>query len=246
MMRLRITRAGLVLGGVAFASALMWSEGQAAPAGASDPGKDGSPVVKITAPENNSRHPWNSLVPYSVVVTYQGKSTEYQEIPSSQVLVRTTTVSSPAATAADAHAAPTPAGLLEIVQSNCIGCHEFKAKAMGPSFAAIAARFPDSTANIAALSRYIREGSTGVFSQASMPPHAELTESQSQAMALWIEKEAANPRVNYYVGTEGAIRMEAPKTPTAAAGMIVTASYAPPGDQQSAAYGADTIILHGK
>lgn len=203
----------------AFSVAFLLCDGQAVPAGTAERGKDGPPVVKITAPTNDSTYNWNSLVSYSIVVSYQGKSTQYQEIPSKEVLLKTTYVPNGSATAEEAGAAaPTPAGLLDIVRSKCMGCHEFKAKAMGPSFAAIAARYPDNPASIDTVSRYIRDGSTGVFGQGSMPPHTELTEGQVHAMALWIVKNAADPNVNYYVGTEGAFRMEAPATPSSQGG----------------------------
>src|SRR6185312_10323070 len=87
----------------------------------------------------------------------------YQEIPSNEVLITTTYIldSSKAAAKPAEAAAPTPAGLLDIIRSGCIGCHEFKARAMGPSFAAMAARYPDNQASVDTLSRYIREGSMG-------------------------------------------------------------------------------------
>lgn len=215
-------------------------EGQAAPGS----GKDGPPVVKITAPENNSSYRWGSLVSYSVVVTYQGKSTEYQEIPSKEVLVKAT-FAGDVSKGTGAASAPTPAGLLAIVRSNCMGCHEFKAKAMGPSFAAIAARYPNNSGSIDTLVRYIREGSTGVWGPAAMPAHPELTAEEAQAMAAWMVKDAGNPDVSYSVGTEGTIRMEAPATPGGQGGMILTASYTAPGPGE-APRGEDTVMLHGK
>ncbi|MGC2639050.1 MAG: hypothetical protein WA294_17830 [Acidobacteriaceae bacterium] len=148
----------------ALSIALVVSEGQAAPGAAAEQGKAAPPIVRITAPGNNTAYNWNSLVSYSVVVTYQGKSTEYQEIPSNQVLITTTYIPDLSKQAQAAPAAePVPDGLLGIVRSNCVGCHEFKAKAMGPSFAAIAAHYPDNPATIDTLSRHIREGSAGLW-----------------------------------------------------------------------------------
>ena len=183
---------------------------------ANDGASDGPPTVTIKAPRNKSTYKWDTLVNYSIVVSYQGKSTQYQEIPSNQVLLTATyapdlsaEVGEPAASVAG----PTPAGLLDIIRSNCLGCHEFKAKAMGPSFAAIAERYPQNQATVSTLSRSIRSGSTGVWGQGSMPPHQELTDDQVHAIVLWLTKDAANPNVRYYVGTEGAIRMDAPGKP---------------------------------
>jgi len=210
-------------------------------------GGDEAPVVKITAPANNSAHQWNSLVNYSVVVTYQGKSTQYQEIPSNEVLIKATYVADLSKRVGETAAPPVPAGLLEIARSKCVGCHEFKATAMGPSFAAIAARYPDNQASIDTLSRYIREGSTGVWGQGNMPAHPEMTNEQLHAMALWILKEAADPNVNYYSGTEGAFKMEASATPGPNAGLILTASYtAGPADRRQDQRGQDTVVVRGK
>lgn len=213
--------------------------------------KDAPPVVRITAPGNDSSHAWNSLVSYGVVVSYRGKSTRYQEIPASEVLLQATYV--PDLSARAAAPAPAggaiPAGLLDIVDSNCLGCHDFKAKAMAPSFAAVAARYPHSPATIGLLSRHIRVGSTGVWGQGSMSSHPGLSDVQLHDIVLWILQDAANPNVSYYVGTAGAVRMQPNGAPGANGGMILTASYtirAPDGSRRQAAQGEDTVIVHGR
>ena len=236
--------------GVAAAAAAFLSYGARA-ASARAERMDAPPVVKITAPANGSSHAWNSLVSYGVVVSYQGKSTRYQEIPASEVVLQATYV--PDLYAAAGKPAPAggslPAGLLDIVDSNCLGCHDFKAKAMGPSFAAIAARYPHGPATIGLLSQHIRIGSAGVWGQASMPSHPDLSDAQLHDIVFWILHDAANPNVSCYVGTEGAIRMQASGAPGAHGGMILTASYtspAPGASPRQAAHGEDTVIVHGR
>ncbi|HEX3987605.1 MAG TPA: c-type cytochrome [Acidobacteriaceae bacterium] len=246
---IRILPAALVFTVLALSAAFHFCEGPAISASAQERSNDGPPVVKITAPGNNSTYSWNSLVNYSVVVSYLGKSTQYQEIPSSQVLLTARYVPDLSTSQATPATTRPSAGLLDITRSNCLGCHEFRAKAMGPSFAAIAERYPDNQASIDALSRSIREGSTGVFGPASMPPHPEFTKDQLHAMVLWMVQDAANPNVNYYVGTEGAIRMQAPTAPNPQGGMILTASYTAPGpsaNSEQAPMGEDTVIVHGR
>jgi cytochrome c len=249
--RIKKASAALMFSVLALSVAFLLCNVHVISAGAKDQGNDGPPIVKITAPKNNSTYNWNSLVNYSIVVSYLGKSTQYQEIPSNEVLLKTTYVpdlSTMAGKPAPA-AAPTPAGLLDITNSNCLGCHEFKAKAMGPSFAAIGQRYPESQATIDTLSQHIHEGSTGVWGQGSMPSHTELTEDQLHAIVLWIMKDVANPNVNYYVGTEGTFRMEAAGTPDSKGGIILTASYtnrAPAANPEQAPHGEDTVIVAGK
>lgn len=222
----------------------------AGPAAAGSPRKDAPPVVTFITPRNGSLHGWDSWVNYQVVVSYRGKSTRYREIPAKRVLLRVAYVPDLSAARKPAVAAvPVPTGLLDIVDSNCLGCHDFKGKAMGPSFAAIAAHYPDSRTTVDRLARHIRKGFTGVWGQESMPPHPQLTRGQAHAIALWIMKAAADPGVSYHVGTEGAIRMRAPGTPGAHAGLVLTASYTSPATaagSRRAAYGAATVALRGK
>lgn len=232
---------------VALAIAFSPCRGGVIDVSAGNGGGDAPPVVKIAAPASNSAYRWNSLVNYSVVVTYEGRSTQFQEIPSDEVLISTTYVADLSKRVGETAAAPVPAGLVEIARSKCVGCHEFKATAMGPSFSAIAARYPDNQASIDTLMRYIREGSTGVWGQGSMPAHPDIANEQLRAMALWIVKSAADPDVNYYSGTEGAFKMEAPATPGPNAGMILTASYtARPADRKQEQMGQDILVVRGK
>jgi cytochrome c len=163
--------AALTFSVLAWPVAFLLGNVHATSAGAQDQGDDRPPIVKITVPRNNSTYQWKSLVNYGIVVSYQGKTTQYQEIPLNEVLLKTTYVPD-LSTIADKPApatAHTPAGLMDITRSKCLGCHAFKAKAMGPSFAAVGQRYPDSQAAIDTLSQHIRKGSTGLWGQESMP-----------------------------------------------------------------------------
>src|SRR5579875_3884182 len=84
--------AAAMLGALALSTGLLACGGRVIAADAQDAGQKAPPVVKITAPGNDSAHAWNSLVSYGIVVTYDGKSTQYQEIPANEVLLQTTYV----------------------------------------------------------------------------------------------------------------------------------------------------------
>lgn len=236
-----------VSGALALSGVLFCGNASAGSAGAGHSSTAAPPIVKITAPADGSTHDWGSLASYGIVVTYAGKSTRYQEIPSKAVLLRVTYVPDVAKGAGNGLPAA-PVGVRDIVESNCLGCHSFRARAMGPSFAAIARRYADSQAAVSALSQHIRNGSTGVWGRASMPSHEELTRVQLHDIVVWILHDAANPDVSYYVGTQGAFRMPAPRAPDAGAAVILTASYtspAPGGNPHQAASGEDTVIVRG-
>lgn len=212
---------------------------------------DQPPVVKITAPPNGSDYQWNSLVEYQIVVSDHGKSSKYQEIPSNEVLLKTTYVPYISHVAANPsqREEPVPAGVQEIEGSNCLGCHNFKSKAMGPSFSAIKERYPDTETTINLLSKHIRDGSVGVWGQGAMPSHPELTEDELHSISQWIMKHSDDPNVNYYVGTEGTFQMESPGKPGTNAGLILTANYTSHGttdNPQPASTGQDTVVIKGK
>jgi cytochrome c len=249
----RIERVAVVvvfaLFGMAFASLLLSS--QMSFVHAQDHSGDGPPIVKITTPRNNSVYSWNTQVSYGIVVSDHGKSTKYQEIPANHVLLKTSYISDLSHADADLAQAkrPDPEGLLDIMNSNCLGCHGLKSAATGPSFSAISKRYPDTAATEETLSQHIKQGSVGIWGQEPMPSHPELTAKELQAISGWIMKHSADPKVNYYVGTDGAFQMESPGKPDPKAGMILTASYVSQSASNSAHQalrGEDTIVVGGK
>lgn len=102
-----------------------------------------------------------------------------------------------------------PRGLDGIKHSNCLNCHSFNAKLIGPSFFDIAKRYPYSTANVDSLSQHIRDGASGVWGNAKMPSHPELTQAQAEDMVSWILQHAADSDTSYMPGTEGSFRLKA-------------------------------------
>ena len=206
------------------------------------------PSVTITVPKKDSTYPWNALVNYRIAVNWQGKSTQYDEIPSDQVLLKATYIPDISAISAQTSPAATrvPPGVLYIMASRCLGCHQFKAKSMGPSFAAIGQRYPESQVATDLLTQKIRHGTTGAWGQNQMPPQPDLTEDQLHAIVLWITKNAADPNVYYYVGTDGTFRMESSGPPDPKAGMLLTASFTslvPAVNPDQAPGGEDTVIV---
>ena len=95
----------------------------------------------------------------------------------------------PAAGASEAAAAPKTtslAGQALVEASDCLRCHGLDRRYVGPSFRQIAARYQDRPDAAAYLARKIREGSVGEWGRNVMPRHPQVTEVQSQAMALWV------------------------------------------------------------
>lgn len=213
--------------------------------------EESAPTVNIVSPANNGAHAWNTLINYNVVVTYDGKSTKYNEIPSNKIIMKTAYVPDVSAINGNksTNATSIPTGVVEISRSNCLGCHDFKLRATGPSFQAINKRYTDTSANAKLLVQHIKNGSAGAWGSTNMPPHPNLSDSEITTMVHWILERANNPDINYYVGTDGAFRMSAPKNPSSKAGLILTANFTastPKRQHQPIAQGEDIIILRGK
>src|SRR5690349_19280101 len=92
----------------------------------------------------------------------------------------TTTTPAPAA-------APTKSGgELLIAKSDCIGCHHKENKIIGPSYQAIAEKYPSNEENIALLASKIISGGKGVWGTVPMTPHAKISESDAKEMVTYI------------------------------------------------------------
>ncbi|MGA0805411.1 MAG: PQQ-dependent sugar dehydrogenase [Pseudohongiellaceae bacterium] len=73
---------------------------------------------------------------------------------------------------ADAVTAPE---LLSFEGQDCVACHRSEVRLVGPSWLEIARRYERSAANLDLLAERIRAGSYGVWGEAPMAPHADLS-----------------------------------------------------------------------
>jgi cytochrome c len=171
------------------------------------------PTVIIVSPKPDGTYEENAQVRYEIDVSdpKDGES-KFQEINSADVLLIVRYFSSPEAAEAAMSdpIADDPPGLRTLRTSDCLNCHAFDARLIGPSFARIRKRYPYSQASVDSLSRHVLEGASGAWSSIKMPSHPELTMEQAAACVTWILKTAADPDTNYYTGTEGTFRVAVP------------------------------------
>jgi cytochrome c len=208
------------------------------------------PTVRIVSPKAGT-YKENAQVRYEIDVSDQedGES-KFQEINSAEVLLIVRHFSSPeAAEAAMSRTiADDPPGLATLRTSDCLNCHAFDARLIGPSFADIRKRYPYSQASVDSMSRHILQGTSGAWGSIKMPSHPELTVEQAAACVTWILKTAADLETNYYSGTEGTFRVAIPPDSKAKdKGMLVLiASYTDHGlkdDPSQRMQGRDAIRI---
>jgi cytochrome c len=187
------------------------------------------PTVKIVSPQAGT-YEENAQVRYEINVSdpKDGES-KFQEINAAEVLLIVRHFSSPeAAEAAMSRAvADDPPGLGTLPTSDCLNCHAFDARSIGPSFADIRKRYPYSQANVDSMSRHIVRGTSGTWGSIKMPSHPDLTVEQAAACVTWILTTAADPETNYYTGTEGTFRVTVPpdSKPKDKGVLVLIASY---------------------
>jgi cytochrome c len=164
------------------------------------------PVIKIISPQNNSSFDKDASVTYKISVSdKEDGDSKFDEINTKEVLLEVRYLKRGKALPTNSQ---NYAGLNTIMTSNCVTCHNFNTKAMGPSFFDINKRYPATKANTDSLIKRIKEGSTGIWGKEKMPAHPELSAADIKSIVQWIMKKATDPNVNYYVGTDGYFRFK--------------------------------------
>jgi cytochrome c len=81
----------------------------------------------------------------------------------------------------------TPAtGRTLIEGSDCLSCHQWNRKSIGPSYVDVAQKYHGDSRAISRLVRKIREGGSGVWGNVVMAAHPTLTNEQASAMVAYI------------------------------------------------------------
>jgi cytochrome c len=208
------------------------------------------PVVKIVNPKNNVNLSLNVPVNYEIsVADKEDGDSKYDEINAKEVLleVRYFKDNAKASALANKGLQPDAPGMAVIRTSNCLSCHNFNSKAMGPSFFEVAQKYKPTKGNIDSLEKRISAGSTGIWGKEKMPNHPELSATDIKNTVLWILKNGADPYDNYFIGLNGIV----PGTIFKSAGAYAfTASYidhglkTAPGKER--VKGQDVVILYAK
>ncbi|MBS1527825.1 MAG: hypothetical protein JST19_19430 [Bacteroidetes bacterium] len=181
------------------------------------------PVVKINAPANNSSYTPGAQVSYQLSVSdKEDGESRFDEINGKEVLLEVDYLTPGSKIAAGKTVPDDPPGLAVIRSSNCLNCHNFNSKSLGPSFFEINKKYPANKTTTDTLINRIKKGSSGIWGfKEKMPSHPELSPAQVVSAVQWIMKNAANPDVNYYNGLNGIIRLPENKK----CSIVLTASY---------------------
>lgn len=88
-----------------------------------------------------------------------------------------------------AEVAATAAPEALLAANGCSGCHQMDSQLVGPAFSAIRAKYADQDDAVDYLRGKIRNGGQGVWGNMPMPPMAQVSDSDLQALAEWLAAE---------------------------------------------------------
>ncbi|HEY1952089.1 MAG TPA: ThuA domain-containing protein [Gemmatimonadaceae bacterium] len=127
-----------------------------------------------------------------VPVRYAARVTDREDgalrngIPAREVTVTADYLKDGGATANDPVAGTHATGRKLIESSDCLSCHQFNRKSIGPAYVDVATKYHGDTTAVARLVRKIREGGSGVWGKVNMPAHPTITPPQAAAMLGYI------------------------------------------------------------
>jgi cytochrome c len=201
------------------------------------------PVIKIVSPQNNTSFDKDAPVTYKISISdKEDGESKFDEINAKEVLLEVRHLMGKS----NKKVPSDQPGLAVIMTSNCINCHGFNSKSIGPSFYEINKRYTATKANMDTLIKRIREGSSGIWGgKEKMPTHPELTIAETKSAVQWIMKNAADPNVNYYTGLEGFFRIK----PDSKGAYVLTASYTDHGLKDvpgKRLRGVDVVVIQSK
>jgi cytochrome c len=208
-----------------------------------------APIVKIITPTNNAVFTAGSPISYQVSVSdKEDGDTRYDEINVKGILLQVSFVKNKSKLPGlfKTPVADDPQGLAIITSSNCLNCHNFNSKSIGPSFFEICKHYPANKTNTDSLVSRIKKGSAGLWpGKEKMPAHPELTDDEIRSTVQWMFKNAVDENTTYYNGTPGIIRLRQNEPGT----YIITASYTDhgvKGTSEKRLKGYDRVVITNK
>jgi cytochrome c len=154
------------------------------------------PVVKLTTSATASAQ---SPLTYSINVSdKEDGETKFDEINPNEILLQVQY--------GDNGKKNDVSALHAMMASNCMNCHAFKSKLIGPSYLDISNKYSSSDA--ATLVKHVKEGSKGIWGDIVMPTHPELSDDEISKMVNWIVSYNGNKSSDFFLGKEGSVQLQ--------------------------------------
>lgn len=132
------------------------------------------------------------------------------------------------------------AGRQLIEKSDCISCHQFNEKSIGPSYTAVAQKYPNNKENKSYLVEKIIKGGSGVWGEHGMSAHPDLSQTDASRMVDYILAYSGKDLVS--IPLEGKLNPEIPEYELGRGGFVLRAAYKDKGAKGVRALKSEKII----
>jgi cytochrome c len=116
-----------------------------------------------------------------------------------------------------------------IESSHCTSCHQFDSTSVGPSYAAVAKKYPNIPSNVDMLVKKIINGGSGVWGNYAMSAHPQLSEADVKRMVKYIFSLNEDQSTVSSLPLEGKVYPEVPEGEDGEGGYLLRAYYSDKG-----------------
>ena len=132
-------------------------------------------------------------------------------------------------------------GINLIKGSDCISCHQFNSKSIGPSYADVAKRYKNTDKNRNYLVDKILKGGSGVWGEHGMSAHPDLDRGDAARMVDYIIGNSDNK--NVALGVKGTLKPQKPEFEQEAGTFVLRAAYKDKGTDQAKSLRTEELIV---
>lgn len=112
-----------------------------------------------------------------------------------------------------------------IESSDCISCHQFNAKSIGPSYVAVSERYANNKKNRDLLVDKVINGGSGVWGEHGMSAHPDLTKADASRMVDFILSMSESGGETPSLGLKGSVKLQKPDYEFEEGSFVLRAAY---------------------
>ncbi|MGN6246881.1 MAG: c-type cytochrome [Ginsengibacter sp.] len=206
-----------------------------------------APEVKILSPKNNSVFYAGAQIPYRLSVSdKEDGESKYKEINPLEVFLEIKYVkdSAEAKKLIEKNKEKDEEGLALIKASNCLNCHEFNAKKIGPSFYDVIQKYKWNSSIADSLASHVLNGSKGRWGSVQMPSNNKLNLEEAKKIINWLYKNAGDSTLTFLAGTSGSFKLNNNSSLKEVALIATYTDHGTKDEPSSKLKGEDGIIIH--
>ena len=129
-----------------------------------------------------------------------------------------------------------------IESSDCKACHQFNQTSIGPSYEAVANKYPKTEANISMLVGKVINGGSGVWGEHAMSAHPQLSPADAKRMVNFILSMLEVKPTVESLPLAGSVSPEVPEGEDGNGGFLLRASYADKGAGNVGSLSSDDFV----